>query len=418
MPFIKPFRGLRYNLKKVGSINSVATPPYDIISLEQQRAFYAKHPNNFIRVIYGKQLPGDNDSSNLYSRAKKTLDAWVAGGILSADREPSIYPYQKEYTLGGKKFSRWGIVTLVRLDRSAIYPHEETRTKPKQDRLKLLETLQASLSPLFGLIPDGNHAYEKLIRGWCAKQKPMLTARLEGVTHRVWAVSKPAEIARLKKFLSTKPLIIADGHHRCEAAFMYRDAMKAKQKRYSADDPSNFAMFYLSAAGEEDPGLLPTHRVLRKATPASLSALEQTLPKIARITTVSTDRELLDRLHRLRARGKVAVGFYRRKGPHWVLERKADKPGQLDVEWLHNDLLIPWLGLAGDKELIAFTQDPREAVAWVKNNKAAAVFFVQQPRLTEVYRRAKARQRMPRKTTYFHPKPLAGLVEYKFELPE
>jgi uncharacterized protein (DUF1015 family) len=231
-------------------------------------------------------------------------------------------------------------------------------------------------------------------------------------------VTDPKQIAKLRKFLSAKPLIIADGHHRCEAAFMYRDAMKAKNKRYSADDPSNFAMFYLSAAGEEDPGLLPTHRVLKKISAAALAQLEKTLPKTARITKVAGSKELLDRLHRLRAKGKVAVGFYRKKPPHWVLERKADKAGQLDVEWLHNDILIPWLGLAGDKELITFTQDPREAVAWVKNNKAAAVFFVQQPRLTEVYRRAKARQRMPRKTTYFHPKPLAGLVEYKFELPE
>ena len=53
----------------------------------------------------------------------------------------------------------------------------------------------------------------------------------------------------------------------------------------------------------------------------------------------------------------------------------------------------------------------------VRDRRAQALVVVQPPRLQTVLARARNAVKMPGKTTYFHPKPLAGLVEYKFELP-
>ena len=55
---ILPFRGLRYNLEKLAAegagLDSVTTPPYDVINDAQQELFYTKHPANFVRIDLNK----------------------------------------------------------------------------------------------------------------------------------------------------------------------------------------------------------------------------------------------------------------------------------------------------------------------------------------------------------------------------
>ena len=83
----------------------------------------------------------------------------------------------------------------------------------------------------------------------------------------------------------------------------------------------------------------------------------------------------------------------------------------MDVEWLHRELLPSWVGQAHD---IGYTQDIQEALRWLRSGKARAVFRMQPPLFSQVLSRARAHRRMPGKTTYFYPKLLVGLVEYKF----
>ncbi|MGD9126415.1 MAG: DUF1015 family protein, partial [Planctomycetia bacterium] len=51
MAEIEAFRGVRYDLGKVGALSDVIAPPYDVISPEMQDELYNKHPNNVIRLI-------------------------------------------------------------------------------------------------------------------------------------------------------------------------------------------------------------------------------------------------------------------------------------------------------------------------------------------------------------------------------
>ena len=57
MADIQAFRGLRYDLSKVGSLSDVVAPPYDVISADQRDELLAKSDHNIVRVI----LPGDED---------------------------------------------------------------------------------------------------------------------------------------------------------------------------------------------------------------------------------------------------------------------------------------------------------------------------------------------------------------------
>lgn len=406
MPIIEPFKGLRYD-KRVGSLSRVVTPPYDVISPEGQARYYRLHPFNFVRVVFGKAAPADTPRRNRYSRAKETLESWIREGILKFDPEPSLYPYLQEYRINGRLHRRWGVVALVRLDSPRIYPHEETREGPKLDRYRLLQTVEASLSPIFGLIPDSRGGYQRFIMEACRNRKPVAVTRLGRVKHSLWRNCDPAWHKKLKEKLISKELVIADGHHRFEAALAFRNARKRKDSRYWPKAPYNFAMFYLAAAGTEEPGLLPTHRLLKRFPRQALKKLEAFRGNDRGFSSL---KMLENRLRRLATQGKIGLGLYTGNGDKaYLLEAPARSAYGLDVEWLHQEVLPR---AAGSGAQISYTQDLPFARRQLRAGKAQALFLVQPPPLREVFRRARTALRMPGKTTYFHPKPLAGLVEY------
>ena len=141
MAEVIPFKGLRYNLDIVGDVSKVTTPPYDIISKEEQEYFYNLSPYNSIRLELPKELPGDNEEHNKYTRAGQTLQEWLDQKVLLREKQDSFYIYQQEFQIENKKtYTRTGIIGLVRLEefsKGIILPHENTLSKPKADRYSL-----------------------------------------------------------------------------------------------------------------------------------------------------------------------------------------------------------------------------------------------------------------------------------------
>ncbi len=76
MAVIKPFRGLRFNPEKVGDLNRVMAPPYDIISEKEQEELYGKHPCNVIRLELGRRTSSDTEQDNRYTRSAEDLRQW------------------------------------------------------------------------------------------------------------------------------------------------------------------------------------------------------------------------------------------------------------------------------------------------------------------------------------------------------
>jgi len=126
----------------------------------------------------------------------------------------------------------------------------------------------------------------------------------------------------------------------------------------------------------------------------------------------SSLKALENRLRRLGAEGKIGLGFYTGNGDRaYLLKAPEESAYRLDVEWLHQEILPR---CAGPDPEVSYTQDLLFAREQLRRKEAQAIFLVQPPPLKEVFGRARSARRMPGKTTYFHPKPLAGLVEYKF----
>ena len=76
MPDIQAFRGIRYDLGQVGSLSDVIAPPYDVISPDDQKKLYEKHPANIVRLDLNRPEPGDDAQSNVYTRAAKFFKEW------------------------------------------------------------------------------------------------------------------------------------------------------------------------------------------------------------------------------------------------------------------------------------------------------------------------------------------------------
>src|SRR4051794_35531089 len=154
MPDIRPFRGVRYDMAQVGALSDVVAPPYDVIDPALQDRLYQASPYNIVRLELNRLEPGDDSTSNRYTRAARFLKDWLRDGVLREDATPALYLYDQSFEVDGQTFHRKGFLARVGLEpfgQGKIYPHEHTLSGPKADRLALFQATRYNLSPIFGL---------------------------------------------------------------------------------------------------------------------------------------------------------------------------------------------------------------------------------------------------------------------------
>src|SRR6516162_183806 len=157
MAEIRAFRAFRYDLGRVGALSDVVAPPYDVINQTLQQRLYDQSPYNVIRLILNKEEARDTETENRYARASRFLRQWQQDGVLVQDSARALYVYHQDFEIEGHRFTRRGFLARVRLERfgeGRIFPHEETMSGPKADRLRLFRATGMNLSPIFGLFPD------------------------------------------------------------------------------------------------------------------------------------------------------------------------------------------------------------------------------------------------------------------------
>src|SRR2546421_7353318 len=112
MAEIAPFRALSYDAGKIGSLDRVVSPPYDVISPEEQESLYSANPYNYVRVILNR---GPNDP---YQLAAAMLSEWLDSGVLAEDNSPALYLYRQEFTSpgDGRRYSRTGFCCALKLE--------------------------------------------------------------------------------------------------------------------------------------------------------------------------------------------------------------------------------------------------------------------------------------------------------------
>ncbi len=427
MPDIRPFRGVRYDLTRVGALSDVAAPPYDVIGPELQDRLYKTSPYNIIRLELNKEQADDSPESNRYTRAAKELREWTREGILAEDPHTSIYVYEQTFEVEGQTHTRKGFFARVRLEpfgEGMIYPHEQTLSGPKADRLALFNATKFNLSPVFGLYPDPTedvlHAAEAGIRD----RTPIEATDHLGVVSRIWPVVDQATHTTVQGLMASKPIFIADGHHRYETGVNYRNQLAASGGLSGPDDPANFTMMML--VGMSDPGLLilPTHRLVSGLPGLTSDELIRLLSPDFEIEVVgdgpAAGRAAWENMEM--SGDQDILGFGTVADGKWITARlrsdaKMDELApEHSAEWrslgvsiLHEFVLKALLGPIGSPNF-TYVHLLDEVLDSVTHCGCDLACFVPPAGMNHVESIASNLEKMPPKSTYFYPKLLSGLV--------
>ncbi len=427
MADIRGFRGFRYDLGSVGTLSDVVAPPYDVIDPALQQKLYDSSPYNAIRLELTRDEPGDDEQTNKYTRAGNTLREWVVENAVRQDTARGLYVYEQEYTVEGQTFVRRGFLARVRLEpfgSGKIYPHEQTMSGPKEDRLKLYRATGFNLSPIFGLYPDDGTVFaplEQLIRS-----APPIVARDHlGVINRLWVVTDSATISKVIGAMGPKPVYIADGHHRYETGLKYLEERRAAGEVADDEAAPNFCLMML--VGMSDPGLLilPTHRLV-SGLAADLTAPQlegvlaehfDVLERTGTNAQAAWEHVLMDGSQSTFAFGTVTDGL-------WTVAKLRDKdvmatlaPDQsedwreLGVSILHklvlDRLLRDKIGGTPVCKYVHLLSEVTDATAKKECQLACLVPPVGMGHVEQISEHG---EKMPPKSTYFYPKLLTGLV--------
>ena len=376
MGLLKPFRALRYDAAAAGPLDSLVAPPYDVVSPELRARLLAASPYNAVRLIRPDE-PVD---------AAETLAAWRAAGVLVREEQPAVWLLEDAFTgPDGVVRHRRGLVVRVRLepyDAGVVLPHEGTFAGPKEARLRLLRATRTKLSPIFMIHGGPPPAID-------GRGSPDLDGTLDGVRTRLWRVDDPAEIESALALVGS-PLLIADGHHRYEAALRFHEE----------DGSEETASVLAVVVSMRDDGLVvfPTHRMTEGFVPGldadfHLTALQ------------GGAAEAVERLGRV-PRDRPAFVLLRRDAA--VLAEAEPGAGVLEAL---DTVAVDRLAL----DDVTYTASAGEAERAVRSGAATAAFLVRPPTIEQVEAVALAGQTMPQKSTYFFPKLTGGFLFAPFD---
>lgn len=397
MPRFEPFPGIRYALDRC-DLAQVTAPPYDVISPTERDALLATDPHNVIAVDLPVAVPGDapDGDADPYTAAARLFDEWLASGVLVRD-EPAFYVYRMTYTdeRGQARHTTgvFGALELSRPGEGGILPHEQTTKKAKSDRLDLLRASHTNLSAVWGLSPAAG------LTALLATGEPPVAAWVaDEVDHALWVVTDPTRVDAIRAAVGSEPVVIADGHHRYETSLAYRD--ERREAAGGSGGGYDHVLVFVVELVDDELTVLPIHRLIRG------------LPEGFDL------RGALEAFFVVTPAGPVDAG---------ITDTMASQGCLVLVEPDHTSLLTPRPeAMAGLRDLDTVRLDaaltglpPHElvyqhgvdhVVAAVTGGDAQAGVLLRPAQIRQIVDIAHGGERMPPKTTFFHPKPRTGVV--------
>jgi uncharacterized protein (DUF1015 family) len=254
-----------------------------------------------------------------------------------------------------------------------VLPHEHTTPKAKSDRLDLLRTTVANLSPIWGL---------SLAPGLSKLLDPDAAIALgrwsdgDGVDHELWRVDDDDTVARIIESVGSAPVVIADGHHRYETCLAF-----------AAERPdlpgAKATLCYVVELAPDQLTVRPIHRLLRGV---SIDALEAAL------------------------RTEYELDVAEPTGLALVVADATRPMRRLDAgDEIDSVVLDRALAHLGPHEL-TFQHGVDNVERAVRTGAADAGVLLRPVTVEQIASTAHARGKMPPKSTFFWPKPRTGTV--------
>jgi uncharacterized protein (DUF1015 family) len=397
-----PFAATRYS--DPAQLRALTSPAYDLIEPAERAQLGAADPHSIVHLT----LPtfGVDDAS-------RRLALWRGEGVLRTDLTPALFVYEmadESPGAAGTPPTR-GWIGAVVIPRSGapgdpappIVPHEATVAAVVADRLRLRAATEADLEPIV-LAHDGEPGDADAIARLHVEGSPPIIALVDGggVRHRIWRVDEPDQVAAVRADMAARRAVIADGHHRYASATAHRNMTT---RDGSAADR---ILALLVPTGLHGPRVQAIHRVvpglsLARAATGAAGAFQ--VDPVGPLT----EREAQELLE-----AAADTLLLVTDGADWLrLTRPRRRSLVAQVEWQHLDVALADAGLiagrwdASGSVLLRHAVGP--AIATARQSDGIAV-LLRPTRASTILDLAARGVLMPRKSTFFVPKPRTGLL--------
>lgn len=435
---VKPFRAYRFDKLKVGRLENVVAPPYDIIKGAKIDELQGLSKYNMAWITKNKQRDDDTEENNQYTRARDHFNQWIAERALKQDNKESFYIYGQDFEINGKSLFRFGFIGLMELQDFAkkasksgqftgVLQHEETLPKDIIDRLSLCRSAMAQFGQIFVIYPDPKGTVDAILKKNMKKIPEADVTDSDGVRHRIWIIDDKDDVSSISKNMADKYVIIADGHHR------YKTALALLSENPDLKTAKYRMLTFVNIA---NPGLviLPTHRLVQNLETFSKENLLEKIKEHFDLEVFNNKNEMFDSMDEMYKRKKHSFGLFMNDGKFYaftlrnkkimdeILSDKSPELRQLDVSILHSLVLDRMLGIDKEK-LLQGTMKGGGYVVYIKGigdavdesintvkESAQAVFFMNPTRIKEVEAVSRNFEVMPQKSTFFHPKVWTGFT--------
>ena len=424
MAEVSPFRGWRFNPGLVGDMASVLCPPYDMIDEATQEELKRQNKYNVIHLEAGEGLDWNTSAKEQYATASNLFDKWREEEVLRQDEEPCYYLMRHSFPLGGKTMVRIGLIASVGLEdykTRQILPHEFTQAPAIQDRVWLMESLSANISPIMSIFRDTESVLSQVF-----KQVMTGTPEFDATDDSdngtaLWRISDSGLQRQVSEFFVNRPIYLADGHHRYEAARQYQlDRHRESEDAKAPNLAHNHVMMTLIAF--DDPGLvvLGYHRTLNDVPDDKLARIKAKLNELFDSSPLSGNSDaLIEQVDEQGVNKRLLASVDIDGAKMLTLKESAVDPtwGALasSEAWvLEEQVLRPELG---DTTLnhLDFMHDHGEAVEQARKGELQMTFLLKPFPLDAFESIVGGGQRLPRKSTFFFPKLPTGLVINRLE---
>lgn len=390
MPRFEPFPALRYHANDATDVGVYTSPPYDVFDEDVRDTYASQSPHNIVHVDY----PIESDGAERYNKAARTLQQWIADGILHTDESPTFSIYRMTFTDdAGRTRTTVGVIgALEVVDEGAggVLPHERTTPKAKTDRLDLTRATQANLSPVWGLslsegltellMPAGD------VVASCIDE--------DGVHHVIERITDPIRINNISHTVASQPVLIADGHHRYAISRTYRDEVRANGGPRGAE----LTMTYVGELIQEQLSVAAIHRLYDIDSDTARSALSDfyDFSDAGEVTTQT--------IAKMDEKGCLCLVDVNGHGTYMTPKEDAlSSIRALDSARLE-------FALTNVAHNVAYQHGVKEVLAKLASGAYRSAILIRPVSIDEIRRTAHTGELMPPKSTFFTPKLRTGMV--------
>ena len=410
MSTVKPFRGLR-PAKEIAE--KLSCLPYDVMNAKEAAAMAEGNPQSFLHITRAEiDLPADVDphSKQVYDKSVENFKKFQDNKWLIQDAEPKFYIYAQ--TMDGRtQYGIAGAAFCEDYQNQIIKKHELTRPDKEDDRMVLINTMNANAEPVFlsyRAVPEIDEIVANI-----TKQEPEYKfVSNDGFGHQFWVINDSAVNAKIEKLFAEKvpALYVADGHHRTAAAARVGLERKAKNPNHTGNEDYNY--FLAVIFPDSQLKIMDYNRVIKDLNGLSSKEFLDKLSASFDIENKGTEIYRPAKLHEMSLYlDGVWYSLNAKKGTY----NDSDPIGVLDVTILTKQVLEPILNITDlrTSKRIDFVGGIRglgELKKRVDSGEMAAAFAMYPVSMAQLLDIADTGNIMPPKTTWFEPKLRSGLV--------